>query len=154
MSRIGIVGCSARKLGFRSKARDLYRGRMFELSLAYAEASCRWAFVVSGLHGLVDLDDELDPYDVRLPTSQEARTDWVELVVDQLWTGFSPNVLASSTFVVLAGHDYVEPFVELASVGLVGGVEEPLRGMGIGQRVRWLLDNAPMSREAKASGAA
>jgi hypothetical protein len=58
---------------------------LFRKERTYAEHSgARW-FVLSAEHGLVDPEDVLEPYDLRLSkTSREYRRSWGLRVVDQL----------------------------------------------------------------------
>lgn len=137
--RVGIVGCASRKKMVRSKAGELYLGRLFEGSMTYAREACDRVFIVSAKHGLVDPEQELDPYDERLPPEGSCeKEEWVKLVIDQVWNCFPPDMLADSSFVVLAGKAYAEPFLELASGGLIEEVVEPLEGLGVGRRYAWL----------------
>lgn len=65
-----VIPCSGAKLDRASKARDLYVGSMFKSSLKAAEAQVAWGggavLILSALHGLVRLDDVLEPYEQRI----------------------------------------------------------------------------------------
>ncbi|PZG16482.1 hypothetical protein C1I95_17390 [Micromonospora craterilacus] len=71
-----VIPCGGRKLARPVAARDLYIGSMFRHTLANAEMSARLdteasgrparVLILSALHGLVELDTVLDPYDLRM----------------------------------------------------------------------------------------
>lgn len=65
-----VIPCSGAKLDRPAKARELYVGSMFASSLKAALASVADAggevLILSALHGLVRLDDELAPYEQRI----------------------------------------------------------------------------------------
>lgn len=132
--RVALVACCKNKLPTRAYAESLYTSPLFRLSRAVARAeSDRW-YVLSALHGLVKPNTAIDPYDQTLLTMSLAERDsWGRKVVDQLrtvrkWSG--PMVLTA-----YAGSLYVEPFV---AAGIP--VRQPLAGMGIGQRLKWLSE--------------
>lgn len=78
--RVALVGCGAAKLPGRHRARDLYTGSLFRAALAHAERSADEVLILSALHGLVGLDDELDAYNVRLDKYRDAERDqWAYL---------------------------------------------------------------------------
>lgn len=53
MTPVVLIGCSASKLDRAAPARELYTGRVFKASVAYAEATgAKWC-VLSALHGVV-----------------------------------------------------------------------------------------------------
>lgn len=61
-----IIPCGGAKLETASKARDLYVGQMFRNTIAAALAQCEAGdevLILSAKHGLVRLDDVLDPYE-------------------------------------------------------------------------------------------
>ena len=68
MTTLIVVPCGAAKRNERLEARYLYAGAHFRYTLRRAETLAAGhdadVAILSALHGLVDLDDELDPYDV------------------------------------------------------------------------------------------
>ncbi|MBA2533353.1 MAG: hypothetical protein H0V23_14865 [Nocardioidaceae bacterium] len=97
-----LVACVKQKLSVPSAAKNLYISTLFRKGRAYAErASVPW-FILSAEHGLVDPDDELAPYDLRLSkTPPEYRGAWGVRVVEKLAAVIGP--LASKTIEVHAG---------------------------------------------------
>lgn len=148
---IGLVGCAAQKLDQPAPARELYTSRLFRAALAYAEARCARTYVLSALHGIVELDQVVEPYDQRLGSVHE-RSAWASRIVNCLIDRHGDRV----NFLLLAGLDYAAPIdAELEPpdgcrcdhtwLGVRvprGRVLQPLVGMTIGQRLRFLSDDA------------
>src|SRR5690348_17309313 len=65
-----IVPCGAEKADAPTAARDLYQGSMFRQAFATATAQADGpadrVLILSALHGLVDPDQVLAPYDLRM----------------------------------------------------------------------------------------
>src|SRR5262245_34672112 len=63
-----IVACGAKKLDRAARARDLYVGPYFRACLAYALkiARAKRIWLLSAKHGLVGLNDFIEPYDKKL----------------------------------------------------------------------------------------
>ncbi len=141
---IGLISCSARKLGTPAPARDLYCSSLFQRSLTYAECRCSVVYVLSARHGLVDLDTVLKPYDERLGSKQD-REAWGRRVADNLIDRHGRGV----AYLILAGANYAGPLATALRThdghhedGWRGVAKEmihtPLTGMKIGERLRWL----------------
>ncbi len=121
---IGLVGCCGEKLLHAAPAVQLYRSPLFLKASAYASRQYdRW-FILSALYGLVEPSAVIAPYDVTLPRCDEP---WGLKVFSQL----AALKLSGETFSVHAGSRYVEPLRGLLSL------VEPLKGLGIGQRLAW-----------------
>lgn len=131
MKKVALISCSKKKLEHRSKARDLYSSQLFKATLSYVERhSYNNIFILSALHGLVDLEDELDPYDLSLQQlSVYERKVWAEKVFCQIYD----KGLANSQFYFYTGKTYYK-YLEwyFRSTTLV------LEGLGIGQRLKFL----------------
>ena len=142
MKRIVLISCVSRKGTTKTKAKDLYKGPLFTNSLAYGQAlKPDKIFILSAHYHLLDLDKEIEPYDVTLSyvspekrekkpklkvlTKDEAKK-WGQEVLKQLG-----NVadLKNDTFIILAGQSYLEPIKN----GLTK-IEEPLKGIVQGKR--------------------
>ena len=133
--RIGLVGCVKSKLPLAAPAKDLYTSALFRGAQCSVERSCdRW-FVLSALHGLVEPDQVLDPYEQTLNTaSRSERRAWAERVLHQVEATLGAG-LSGHTFEAHAGRNYL-------AFGLVQGlesrgatVEQPLDGLGLGKRL-------------------
>jgi hypothetical protein len=122
MKRIVLISCVSRKGKTKAKAKDLYKGPLFIKSLAYAKSlKPDNIFILSALYHLLDLEKEIEPYDVTLSyvspvkkaknpnlkilTKEEAKL-WGLKVLEQL------NEIADlkkAKFIILAGKSYIEP---------------------------------------------
>jgi hypothetical protein len=143
MKKIVLISCVSRKGKTKVKAKDLYKGALFSNSLAYAQAlDPDKIFILSALHHLLDLDKEIDPYDVTLSyvspadrkkkpnlkilTNAEANH-WATKVIKQLKTVAD---IKNDRFIVLAGKSYIEPIQNSLT-----HIEEPLNGLTQGRRL-------------------
>ena len=141
---VGLVACSLQKLERPAPARQLYCSVLFRKSLAYAERTCDRVYVLSGFWGLVELDQEIKPYNHRLGCKLD-RVAWGMRVAGKLIERHGREV----DYVILAGEDYARPLAtELRTfdgrqAGVGRGVaahriRQPLAGMTPGRRLRWL----------------
>lgn len=140
---VGLVSCSSQKLRRAAAARELYTSALFQKSLAFAERTCAVTYVVSALHGLVELDQMLEPYDRTLAQmTRHDRACWAARIVVALIDEHG----ASAEYVVLAGDAYAKPLRRaFGNVDGPGGIDlihpdqvhEPLAGLQIGERLRW-----------------
>ncbi|WP_262852281.1 DUF6884 domain-containing protein [Mumia quercus] len=130
-----LVGCVKKKLDVPAPAKDLYTSTLFRKERAYAEqAGARW-FVLSAEHGLVDPEQVLEPYDLRLSkTSRDYRRAWGARVVKQL--GEAVGTVDGRTIEVHAGSAYADAIRGLLS-GEGATVIEPLAGLTMGARLSW-----------------
>lgn len=130
---IGLVGCASQKLLRPAPARELYVSSLFRKATAYAERTCdRW-YILSAKHGLVHPDDVLEPYNLKLGTKAAGPIHaWGAKVKIQLAEREGVDV----DLKVLAGAQY-----EYAVYGGPWDWDNPLHGLGIGQRLAWLTNN-------------
>ena len=135
IQRIGLIGCVKQKRDRPSFARDLYDpSPLFRGRRQYVEASCdRW-FILSALHGLVDPDALLSPYDQTLATAPAAvRRRWSTEVVTELKRRF--DQVQGLTFEIHAGSAYRDNGVVEGLIGMGADVVVPTEGMGIGEQL-------------------
>lgn len=134
MNKIVLISCVSKKLPYRAKARDLYTSPLFRMNLKYAEQfSPKKIFILSAKHGLVHLDEEIDPYDVTLnEMSASERKEWAARVVSQLRENAD---LENDHFVVLAGQKYRQYLLPY-----LRSYEVPLEGLKIGQQLQFLKE--------------
>lgn len=150
---VALVACCAEKLPHAAPANELYRSTLFRLSQAYAARVAGEVYVLSAQHGLVALDQVLEPYDLALSEMDAwERAWWAHEVEAQL-----ADVLGAELDVKLDEPDPMDPIdsewflhdPSLRVVLLAGKLyrpagfverylEEPMAGMGIGQRLSWL----------------
>jgi hypothetical protein len=128
--RIGLVGCSKKKFARTAPARQLYVSPLFRAALRYAEAKTDLVFVVSAGHGLVALDQVLQPYNATMRDVRDKGA-WGKRVV----TAIARAVAARPTWtpcvdlVILAGAAYATPIVRHARQHDGWTTEEPLLGL-------------------------
>lgn len=83
--RIILVSCGKKKAASPVAAKDLYTSPSFANRRLIAQTEGdRW-FILSGLHGLVDPEAIIEPYEKDLNEARKPeRRAWAELVISQL----------------------------------------------------------------------
>jgi len=139
MKRIVLISCVSKKGTAKAKAKDLYKGPLFANSLAYGiSLKPDKIFILSALHYLLDLDKEIEPYNVTLSNvpkgkrkaglkilSSTEKKEWGKKVLEQLE---KVTDIKKDTFIILAGQSYIKPIASLSNI------EEPLKGVVQGKR--------------------
>lgn len=151
--RLALIGCGKTKREGTHPARCLYTGPLFRAALAHAERTAERIYVVSARYGLLDLDREIDSYDETLSGKRmRERDEWGDKVVRDLFARLGGRRFELT---ILAGQDYAAPIAHhlyLASLrpdSTVLSIERPLTGLGVGQRLRWFRERAPVARPAE-----
>jgi 5'-3' exonuclease len=144
--RLCLVSCSSEKTELEAKAKDLYISALFKKSRRWAELACGNWYILSAKHGLVAPESSLHPYDISLKgASRRDREMWGNRVVSQLRNVASP----ADVVFLLAGSTYSDAIIRpLSDSGY--RVSQPLEGMSIGRRLRWLnaaIDLGPGSAD-------
>lgn len=130
-----VVGCGKRKLAVKAPARELYTGSLFRMARRYAEASGQTWGVLSAEYGLVWPKEELVPYEKPLALRGRDLEAWALRAAARCAGSLSKG----EEVVLLMGHPYALPFG--AALGLIGHAsQEPLLGLGLGQRLKWLKE--------------
>lgn len=130
MKKIVLIQCCSTKHDSKTTAEKLYISPLFKYMLKYAKAlNPDKIFILSALHHVVELTDELSPYNLTLNNmSQEARKKWsVKTLYDLKSKGCD---FERDSFVILAGvkyREYLMPRMKNVSV--------PLKGLGIGKQL-------------------
>ena len=98
MKTIVLISCVSKKRGVKTKSKDLYQSALFKYSLTYAY-SLRpdKIFILSALHHVLDLETEIEPYDVTLSNvpkhkrktglkvlNTEEKKEWGKRVIEEL----------------------------------------------------------------------
>lgn len=138
--RVALIGCGKLKASAPSPARDLYTSDLFRLQLRYAVAVAERVFILSAKHGLLEPAQVVAPYEHRLQRGE--RAGWGRRVAERL-AALCPGPLS---IVGLAGQEYLEAIPLLVGWELVA----PLAGMGVGERRRWLKEQAEAAEESTA----
>ena len=150
--QIGLIGCGGAKLQHAAPARALYTDPLFRDALQHASHPSRFDVVrvLSAKHGLVELDQELEPYDLWIgDLTPAAQARLAERVRSQL---LAVKGFADATVTVLAGAAYVA-LVRRAWLGPQARVLAPLRGLEQGQQRHWYKEHREHDRAAPSSTA-
>ncbi len=132
MKKVVLLSCGKSKLNHASPASALYVGDLFKKSLAYAESLRPDAiFILSAKHGLLELDQVIEPYEMTLnKMKKEDRLKWSQGVLSRL---FQTTDFRDSEYVFLTGAKYRENLVPH-----LHRVSVPMEGMSFGQQLGWL----------------
>lgn len=134
---IALVGCGKAKLDRAAPAKDLYTGNLFRAGRDWAEENADEWFILSALHGVIHPVQVVAPYDLHMgELSRSDKWAWgmgVRKVLKAL--GVWPHPI-----VFLAGSEY-----EGAVLG-APHVDMPLRGLMMGERLRWYKENRGRQR--------
>lgn len=143
-----LVGCVKQKRKTPAPACELYTSDLFCKRRAYAERTGLPWFILSALHGLVDIERVLEPYDMALKEQSTAyRRDWGDRVVADLLR--VSGIGAGSIVEVHAGSAYVDAIApSLTAAGI--DVSWPLRGLTFGQQLAWYA--TPSAQQPVAGG--
>lgn len=132
MKRIVLISCASKKAHHAAKAKELYISPLFAGNLRYARSlKPDHIFILSAKYGLLELDREIEPYDMTLNDMGSAQIKaWAGKILAQL----KENVdLQRDHFILLAGEKYRKYLTShLASY------EIPLQGMPIGKQLQFL----------------
>ncbi len=147
--KIILVSCVKTKQRIASPAKDLYVSPLFRAMRAYAQQhGDRW-FVLSAKYGLVDPDQEIEPYDQTLKGMPvKERREWAIHVRSQMQDRGLLN--GGVSFVWLAGRVYRQHLSVMLSDF---PQEDPLIGKGIGERIAWLRSHTtpgPVDQDLRA----
>lgn len=132
MKRIILISCANKKEPQRARAEELYDSPLFKKCLQYARRQKPdKVFILSAKHGLLELDEEIEPYDITLNNLTSGQvTAWADGVLQQLEKHAD---FQRDRFILLAGERYRKyPALYLASC------EIPLLGMPIGKQLQFL----------------
>ena len=147
MKRIVLIACASQKKKIKSPAKDLYISTLFKYSLRDAfSMNPDKVYILSALHHLLDLDKEIEPYDVTLsnvPKSKrrpglkilnpEEKEIWGKEVIHML---SMQSDLQYDKFIVLAGQEYIKPIKEH-----IRYLDDRLHGLPQGKRVAYLKNH-------------
>ena len=137
-----LVGCVSQKERVALPARRLYRSALFQGRRSYAEAAARPWFIISARYGLVDPNQVIEPYDLRISQLGRAERDaWARQVADAL--AERVGSLDGVTVELHAGDEYASALrAPLEQAGAV--MARPLQGVRLGEQIHWYAQaNAP-----------
>ena len=130
-----LLGCVSKKSRTARKAKDLYDSQLFRSRRGYAEATDRPWLILSALHGVVDPEAVLEPYDLALESLPDSeRQAWGEEAARAIENRVGS--LAERVIEVHAGAAYVDavrPALERRGCT----VSIPLKGLRLGEQLHW-----------------
>lgn len=132
MNTIVLISCASKKRAGKAKAEALYISPLFEKSLTYARSlKADKIFILSAKYGLLDLDTEIEPYDLTL-NEMPARDvkAWAQRVFKQIAAQADP---AQDHFIFLAGAKYRKYLMPM-----LASSEAPLARLSIGKQLQFL----------------
>jgi len=133
MKKIVLISCVSKNLPYKEKVKNLYISPLFKNKLDYAQKfKPDKIYVLSAKYGLLNLETEIEPYDLTLNNMSlnEVKV-WSERVIKQISTQADLN---QDNFILLAGkkyRNYLIPHISFFQI--------PLEGMTIGNSA---FDNA------------
>lgn len=133
--RIVLISCVSKKLPRKAKAEELYVSPLFKLNLQYAKSlQPDKVFILSAKYGLLDLNDEIEPYNETLnkKSNREIKL-WAEKVIGKLKQEAD---LEKDEFIFLAGEKYRKYLLPK-----IKNSEIPLQNLGIGKQLKFLKES-------------
>lgn len=133
-TKIVLISCVSQKLSRKSRARDLYISTLFKLNLKYAEKlKPNEIYILSAKHGLLSLDEEIEPYNQTLNEMPAAKIKtWSEEILQQINHVSDIN---NTKYIFLAGdkyRKYLLPHLKDYAI--------PLKGLRIGEQLKKLKE--------------
>ena len=135
MEKIVLISCVSKKLPNKSKAQDLYISPLFRYNLEYAKSlKPDKIFILSAKHGLLNLDEEIEPYNETLNemNSNEVK-EWANSVLNELSKVCD---IKKDEFIFFAGDKYRKYLISH-----INNYKIPLKGLGIGKQLKYLKEN-------------
>jgi hypothetical protein len=134
MADIALISCTKSKRGSTASAALLYTSTLFNKSLLYAQSNADRTYILSAKHGLLSLDDTIDPYELSIKSlNASQKIEWAQKVGGRL----RQLVAAKDNVCLLAGREYSAPLLDcLKQIRCT--VSYPLNRMSLGNRVSWL----------------
>jgi hypothetical protein len=130
--KIILMSCVSQKLSHKARAKELYISPLFKLTLKYANSlKPDKIFILSAKHGLISLDEEIEPYNLTLNNLKEQeRKEWAEKVLINLKQQAD---LKEDEFIFLAGEKYRKHLLPHLT-----NYKIPMKGLGIGKQLQFL----------------
>ncbi len=132
MKKVVLIACCSKKLNVRSKAKDMYISSLFKYSYKYAsQLKPNYIFILSAKYGLLNPNDEIDPYNETLNNkSKKEIMLWADVVIKELSKHVNLN---EDKLIFLAGNNYRQYLIDH-----INHYEVPMLGLGIGKQLKYL----------------
>src|SRR5215469_16871375 len=93
MADIALISCTKSKRGSTSPAALLYTtSTLFNKSLLYAQSIANRTYILSAKHGLLNLEDTIDPYELSIHNlNAPQKVEWAQRVGERLRQIITPR---------------------------------------------------------------
>jgi len=111
MKTIVLLMCGKNKLCKKAKAKDLYTSPRFKKSIEYAKILADYSniYVLSAKHGLLEMEQEISPYDQSIYEMTELEKEqWADMVFDSL---NKVTNIKQDKYIFLTDDDYSENII-------------------------------------------
>lgn len=141
--KVILISCVKKKLNHRAKAKDLYVSSLFKKEFEYAKLlNPDKIFILSAKYGLLELDEEIEPYEKTLnKMSSNEIKEWANSVLNQLK---KVSDLDNDEFIFFAGNNYRK--------FLVPNIKQkhiPMEHIGLFHQQHWLTKEISKLRNEK-----
>ncbi len=129
--RVAIIGCSKQKRDGRRKVRYLYCSNRFKLNLAFALKEYDRVYAISAKHGLLNLDQTIESYNLALDTlTERGQRRWALKVASQI----RKNIPEDASIDFYCSKEYRDPLE-----GMLNGreISAPLAHLRRGEQIAW-----------------
>lgn len=128
---LAIIGCSKNKKKYKCQAQEMYsESDLFNKTLKFCINRYNTIKIMSAKYGLLDLDEQIDPYDIflkKLPKIEKS------ILLNRVAEYLNASEYINIYF--YTGKEYYKDLVHLLNNKVLFF---PLDGMGIGQRLKFL----------------
>ncbi|MDD3014385.1 MAG: hypothetical protein PHC34_11840 [Candidatus Gastranaerophilales bacterium] len=135
MAKIVLISCVSKKLSYKAKAKYFYISSLFKYNLKYAQKlSADKIFILSAKYGLLNLEQEIEPYNETLnDKSASAVKEWAGNVINKLKEEID---IDNDNVIFLAGEKYRKYLLPK-----IKNYEIPLEGLPIGKQLQSLKES-------------
>jgi len=132
---IVFISCVKKKRKRKTIAEKMYISDFFKKQLAYAkQLNPAKIYILSAKYGVLELNDIIEPYEITLNTfSEKDKKIWAYKCYQQLR---QKNIDFNEKAVFLAGKNYRKYLITKFT-----NVETPLKGLKIGEQLKYLKEN-------------
>lgn len=135
--RVILISATSKVQDQPAPARELYTSELFQLKSQYAETlEPDVIYVLSAKHGLVDMDEVVEPDETTLDElGMMEQREWARQVLSQLEKVTNVHV---DEFVVLAEKSYRDSLIPYLT-----NYRIPIKGMPTDEKIDWLDEQTP-----------
>jgi len=129
--KVALISCSKNKKNYKCRAAEMYSSSvLFKKTLNFCKEYDK-IIILSAKYGAISCDDEIEPYEQTLGgSSKKDREEWALKCFSSLKAILK---IEECQFDFFTGVNYYEPLKDLLTHS-----NFPMRGLGIGERLRFL----------------